>query len=501
MADAVDLLVIGGGINGAGIARDAAGRGLSVVLCEKGDLAEATSSRSSKLVHGGLRYLEYYQFRLVHEALAEREVLLRSAPHVVWPTRFVLPHSPQDRPAWMLRIGLFLYDHIGGRRTLPGCRALDLRREPEGAALAPGYVKGFEYPDCCADDARLTILAALDARERGARILTRMLFETARRDGGLWRATIVDATSGEKREIAARALVNAAGPWVDQVIGRVDGAKTKFSVKLVKGSHIVTPKFFDGPQAYLMQNHDRRVIFVIPYQGDLALIGTTEIPFDGAPETVAADEEEIVYLLAAVAGYFRNAPRREDVIEAWAGVRPLFDDGHGDPSAVTRDYVLELDAADGAPLLNVFGGKITTFRRLAEHALHKLKPFFPTASGDWTARATLPGGEIDDGDFERFVARLAGEYPFLPPSLALHYARLYGARATKLIGAAASLADLGRRFGPDFYEREALYLVAEEWAETADDILVRRTKHGLRMSADERAEFASWIESRAGGDA
>ena len=371
MSDAVDLLVIGGGINGAGIARDAAGRGLSVVLCEKGDLAEATSSRSSKLVHGGLRYLEYYQFRLVREALVEREVLLRSAPHVVWPTRFVLPHSPQDRPAWMIRLGLFLYDHIGGRRTLPGCRALDLRREPEGAALLPRYVKGFEYPDCCADDARLTILAALDARERGARILTRTLVESARREGGLWRATIVDAASGERREIAARALVNAAGPWVDRVIDRIEGARTKFAVKLVKGSHIVTPKFFDGPQAYLVQNHDRRVIFVIPYQGDLALIGTTDIPFDGAPETAAADEEEIVYLLDAVAGYFRKAPRREDVIEAWAGVRPLFDDGHGDPSAVTRDYVLELDAAGGAPLLNVFGGKITTFRRLAEQALQK----------------------------------------------------------------------------------------------------------------------------------
>ena len=501
MADAVDLLVIGGGINGAGIARDAAGRGLSVVLCEKGDLAEATSSRSSKLVHGGLRYLEYYQFRLVRESLAEREVLLRAAPHVVWPTRFVLPHSPQDRPAWMLRIGLFLYDHIGGRRTLPGCRALDLSREPEGAALLPRYVRGFEYSDCCTDDARLTILAALDARERGARILTRTLVESARRDGGLWRATIVDAASGERREIAARALVNAAGPWVDRVIDRIEGVRTKFAVKLVKGSHIVTPKFFDGPQAYLVQNRDRRVIFAIPYQGDLALIGTTDIPFDGAPETVAANEEEIVYLLAAVAGYFRNAPRRADVIEAWAGVRPLFDDGHGDPSAVTRNYVLELDAAGGAPLLNVFGGKLTTFRRLAEQAMKKLKPFFPAAGGDWTAQATLPGGEIDDGDFERFVARLAGKFLFLPPSLARHYARLYGARAMKLLGAANSLADLGRRFGPEFYEREARYLVAEEWAETVDDILVRRTKHGLKMSADQRVEFEKWMLSQASGGA
>lgn len=432
----------------------------------------------------------------MHEALAEREVLLRSAPHVVWPTRFVLPHSPQDRPAWTLRIGLFLYDHIGGRRTLPSCRGLDLSREPEGAALLPRYVKGFEYPDCCADDARLTILSALDAR-----ILTRTLVESARRDGGLWQATVVDAVSGERREIAARALVNAAGPWVDRVIDRIEGARTKFAVKLVKGSHIVTPKFFDGPQAYLVQNHDRRVVFIIPYQGDLALIGATDIPFEGAPETVSADEGEIAYLLAAVAGYFRKAPKREDVIEAWSGVRPLFDDGHGDPSAITRDYVLELDAADGAPLLNVFGGKITTFRRLAEHAPQKLKPFFPTASGDWTAQATLPGGEIDDGDFERFVARLADEYPFLPPSLARHYARLYGARALKLLGTASSLADLGRRFGPDFFEIEARYLFAEEWAQTADDILARRTKHGLRMTADERDKFEKWIQSQTSGGA
>ena len=495
MADAVDLLVIGGGINGAGIARDAAGRGLSVVLCEKGDLAEATSSRSSKLVHGGLRYLEYYEFRLVRESLAERESLLHAAPHIVWPTRFVLPHSPQDRPAWMLRIGLFLYDTIGGRRTLPGCRALDLRREPEGAALLPAFVRGFEYSDCCTDDARLTVLTAIDAHERGARILTRTLVESARRDGDVWRASIVDQASGEKRELAARALVNAAGPWVDRVIDRIEGVRSRIGVRLVKGSHVVTRKFWDGPQAYLVQNHDRRVIFVIPYQDDLALIGTTEIPFSGAPETAAADEAEIVYLLAGVAGYFRDAPKREDVIEAWAGVRPLYDDGHGDPSAVTRDYAFELDTTGGAPLLNVFGGKLTTYRRLAERAMKKLKPYFVAMRGDWTAQAILPGGKFENGDFERFVAALAGQYPFLPPSLARHYARLYGARAAKAIGAAASHADLGRRFGPDFYEREARYLIAEEWARTADDVIVRRTKHGLRMSADERAAFADWMQS------
>ena len=495
MADAVDLLVIGGGINGVGIARDAVGRGLSVALCEKGDLAEGTSSRSSKLVHGGLRYLEYYEFLLVRELLAEREVLLRAAPHLVWPTRFVLPHSPLDRPAWMLRLGLFLYDYIGGRRTLPGCRALDLRREPEGAALLARYVKGFEYSDCCTDDARLTVATAIDAHERGARLLTRTLVNLARRDGDLWRAKLVEA-SGATREIAARALVNAAGPWVDQVIGRIAGARTKIGVRLIKGSHVVTRKFWDGPQAYLVQNHDRRVIFVIPYQDDLALIGTTDIPFADAPETAAADEAEINYLLDGVAGYFRAAPKRDDVIEAWAGVRPLYDDGHGDPSAVTRDYTFELDAAAGAPLLNVFGGKLTTYRRLAEQAMKKLRPFFPAMTGDWTAAATLPGGDFAGGDFEAFVAQLSGQFPFLPPSLARHYARLYGARAPKLIGAAASLADLGRRFGPDFYEAEARYLIAAEWAKTADDILVRRTKHGLRLSADQRSAFADWLARR-----
>ena len=496
MADAVDLLVIGGGINGVGVARDAAGRGLSVLLCEKDDLAEATSSRSSKLVHGGLRYLEYYEFRLVRESLSERESLLGAAPHIVWPTRFVLPHSPQDRPAWMLRIGLFLYDTIGGRRTLPGCRALDLRRDPEGAALLPNYVRGFEYSDCCTDDARLTIVTAIDARERGARVLTRTAVESARRNGGVWRVAIADQASGETREVAARALVNAAGPWVDQVVGRIDGVRSKIGVRLVKGSHIVTRKFWDGPHAYLVQNRDRRVIFVIPYQDDLALIGTTDIPFAGAPETAGADEAEIEYLLAAVAGYFRAAPKRDDVVEAWAGVRPLYDDGHGDPSAVTRDYTFELDAAGGgAPLLNVFGGKLTTYRRLAERAMRKLKPFFPAMGGDWTAHAILPGGAIGDRGFEAFAAKLGDDYPFLPPSLARHYARLYGARAPKLIGDAASLADLGRRFGPDFYEREARCLIAEEWARTAEDILVRRTKHGLRMTADERAEFGRWMRS------
>ncbi len=493
MTETVDLLVIGGGVNGAGVARDAAGRGLSVVMCEKGDLAEGTSSRSGKLVHGGLRYLEYYEFRLVREALIEREVLLRAAPHIIWPMRFVLPHSPEDRPAWLVRLGLFLYDHLGGRKLLPPTRTLDLSRDPEGAPIKDGYVKAFEYSDCWVDDARLVTLNAIDARERGATILTRAACVSARVENGRWRAELEDQRDGAKRVVEARAIVNASGPWVNDVIGRVLGANSRRSVRLVKGSHIITPKFWDGPQAYLVQNHDKRVIFINPYEGDKALVGTTDIPFSGRAEDVAADESEIAYLIAAVNRYFKRELKREDVLETFSGVRPLFDDGKGNPSAVTRDYVFDLDDARGAPALNVFGGKITTFRKLAEHALDRLKPYFPAMKPAWTAGAALPGGEIANADFDAFLAALKARHPWLPADLAAHYGRLYGARAGKIIGAAGSLADLGRAFGPNFYEAEARYLQAEEWAETAEDILWRRTKHGLHLSEAERRGFAQWM--------
>ena len=493
MTDLVDLLVIGGGVNGAGVARDATGRGLSVVMCEKGDLAEGASSRSGKLVHGGLRYLEYYEFRLVREALIEREVLLRAAPHIIWPMRFVLPHSPEDRPAWLVRLGLFLYDHLGGRKLLPPTRTLDLKRDPEGAPIKDAYGKAFEYSDCWVDDARLVALNAIDAKARGAEILTRVACVSARVENGRWRAELQDQRDGAKRVVEARAIVNASGPWVNDVIGRVLGANSRRSVRLVKGSHIITRKFWDGPQAYLVQNHDKRVIFINPYEGDKALIGTTDIPFSGRAEDVAADEGEIAYLIAAVNRYFKRELRREDVLKSFSGVRPLFDDGKGNPSAVTRDYVFDLDDSRGAPALNVFGGKITTFRKLAEHALDRLKPYFPAMKPAWTASAALPGGEIANADFATFLAGLKAKRPWLPPSLAAHYGRLYGTRAEKVIGAAASLADLGRAFGPDFYEAEARYLQAEEWAETAEDILWRRTKHGLDMSEAERAAFAQWM--------
>ncbi len=492
----VDMFIIGGGINGAGIARDAAGRGLSVILCEKDDLAQGTSSRSGKLVHGGLRYLEYYEFRLVREALIEREVLLNSASHIIWPMRFVLPHSPNDRPAWLVRLGLFLYDHLGGRKKLPATRTLDLRRDPEGAPIKDEYTRGFEYSDCWVDDARLVVLNAKDAAEHGAEVLTRTVCNSARREGDLWRVQMTDTRTGAKRVVMARALVNAGGPWVNDIIGRVAGTNSSRNVRLVKGSHIITPKFWDGPQAYLVQNHDKRVIFINPYEGDKALIGTTDIPYEGAPEAVSADESEIEYLLNAVNRYFKQTLRREDVLQTFSGVRPLYDDGKGNPSAVTRDYVFDLDTTGGAPLLNVFGGKITTFRKLAEHAIQKLQATFPKMGPDWTAKGILPGGDIEGADVPRFLEKLQRDYAWLPRGLARHYARLYGARTSKLIGGATSVAALGQCFGPNFYEAEVRYVIEQEWAETAEDILTRRTKHGLHMSAEEKAAFGAWFDGQ-----
>ena len=495
MSDVVDLFIVGGGVNGAGIARDAAGRGLSVVLCEKDDLAQGTSSRSGKLIHGGLRYLEYYEFRLVREALIEREVLLRAAPHIVRPMRFVLPHSPQDRPAWLVRLGLFLYDHLGGRKMLPGTRTLDLRTSVEGKPLKPQYTHAFEYSDCWVDDARLVVLNAIDARARGAEIVTRTALVSARRENGVW--VLTTDSAGRPREFRAKAFVNAGGPWVADVIGRVAGRKSSRSVRLVKGSHIITRKFWEGPQAYLVQNDDKRVIFVNPFENDKALIGTTDIPFEGDPQTVAAGEDEIDYLIAVVNRYFRSRLNREDVLATYSGVRPLFDDGQGNPSAVTRDYVFDLDEAGGAPMLSVFGGKITTFRRLAEHALEKLRKFFPAMRRAWTERAPLPGGDMPNADFSAFLAALRKDRPWLSDELSLHYARLYGARTNLVVGAARSLEDLGRRFGPSLTEAEALYLRANEWAQTAEDVLERRTKHGLQLTAAERADFTAWFASPA----
>ncbi|MER8751834.1 glycerol-3-phosphate dehydrogenase [Mesorhizobium sp. M1050] len=494
--DVVDLFVIGGGVNGAGIARDAAGRGLSVILCEKDDLAQGTSSRSGKLVHGGLRYLEYYEFRLVREALIEREVLLEAAPHIIWPMRFVLPHSPQDRPAWLVRLGLFLYDHLGGRKRLPGTRTLDLRTSPEGAPIKDEFKRGFEYSDCWVDDARLVLLNALDAKQRGAKVLTRTACVAARREDGLWSIDMQDGRTGAITKVGARALINAAGPWVNDIVSRVAGQNSTRNVRLVKGSHIVVPKFWEGRQAYLIQNNDKRVIFVNPYENDLALIGTTDIPYEGRPEEVAAEASEVDYLIKVVNRYFKRQLTPQDVVYSFSGVRPLYDDNADNPSAVTRDYIFELDASNGnAPLLSVFGGKITTFRKLSEHALEKIRPFFPTMTKAWTAKIPLPGGDLPNADFEQFLSDLHSEFSWLGPSLVKHYARSYGTRARQLLAGAQSAADLGRRFGPDFYEREAKFLVETEWAGTSADILERRTKHGLHINAAERNAFEDWFSN------
>ncbi len=492
----LDLFVIGGGINGVGIARDAAGRGLSVALCEKDDLAQGTSSRSGKLVHGGLRYLEYYEFRLVREALIEREVLLESAPHIIWPMRFVLPHSPQDRPAWLIRLGLFLYDHLGGRKRLPGTRVVKLRDGVEGEPLLDQYRLGFEYSDCWVDDSRLVILNALDAARRGADILPRTAFTQARRVDGLWQVTVNDAQAG-RRDYYARVLVNAAGPWVNTVIDTVDGSSSARNVRLVKGSHIVVKKFWQGDHAYLLQNTDKRVIFVNPYQQHYALIGTTDIPHSGPPESAEVDPAEIEYLIGTVNRYFRQALSVDDVEHAYTGVRPLYDDQSDNPSAVTRDYVFDVDAADGqAPLLSVFGGKITTFRKLAEHAIDRLKPYVSNAGERWTAGQTLPGGDLPDADFDAFLRRVMQSYPWLDQATAMHLAHAYGTRIDALLDQAKCIDDLGVRFAATFYAREAIYVVQTEWAKTADDILFRRSKHGVHMTLAERRAFTQWFKAK-----
>ncbi len=499
----IDLLVVGGGINGAGIARDAAGRGLSVVLCEQHDLASATSSASTKLIHGGLRYLETYEFRLVREALIEREVLLRAAPHIIWPLGFVLPHNKGLRPAWMVHLGLLLYDHLGGRDKLAGSYGIDLRRDPAGAPLKDAFTKAFCYSDCWVEDSRLVVLNALDARERGAAILTRTRLTAARRIDGLWQATLEPSGAGARigpaRRIAARALVNAAGPWVIEVQDKVASANRGAGLRLVKGSHIVVPRMFDGARAYILQNLDRRVIFAIPYERDFTLIGTTEVPFEGDPGKVEIGPEETDYLCAAVNRYFARPVAPDDVVWSYSGVRPLYDDLRENLSTVTRDYVFDLDtgtaggAGAGAPLISVFGGKITTYRKLAEHALDKLLPFLGTTGPAWTERAALPGGDMPGADFDAFLAELEAARPWLPEALARRLARAYGTRVEALLGFARGLGDLGADLGGGLTEAEVDYLMGHEWALNAEDILWRRSKLGLHLSDEDKVRLDDWI--------
>ncbi len=488
-----DLLIVGGGINGTGIARDAAGRGLKVLLCEQHDLAQHTSSASSKLVHGGLRYLEQFEFRLVREALAEREVLLRAAPHIVHPMRFVMPHVPELRPAWMIRLGLFLYDYLARRDTLPDSHGIDLRSAPYHSGLKPGLRKGFVYADCWVDDARLVVANARAAADLGATILTRTACISARREGAQWRVTL-QPDNAAPRDVASRALLNVTGPWAKQFINKNIHLETPYGLKLVKGSHIVVPRIYDGTHAFILQNDDQRVVFVYPYEERYTLIGTTDIEHTGEPGTCAASAEEIAYLCHAANRYFAHMTTANDVVWHYSGIRPLFDDGAKNVSQVTRDYVLRVDGgADAAPVLSVFGGKLTTYRKLAEHALEKLGGWFPAMKPPWTERAILPGGDLGGASFEDYLQHLGVERPALPPPLLRALAFRHGDAAPRVLGGAKTTAELGQHFGHTLYAREVDYFMTHEWATTADDILWRRTKCGLHLNSQQKQALEEYV--------
>jgi glycerol-3-phosphate dehydrogenase len=497
-AEIFDIAVIGGGVNGCGIARDAVGRGLKVLLAEQNDLASGTSSASTKLIHGGLRYLEHKEFRLVREALIEREVLLRAAPHIIWPLRFVLPHHKGLRPRWLVRLGLFLYDHLGGRKLLPPTRSIDLRHDAAGQPLKPGFTHAFEYSDCWVEDARLVSLNARDAAERGAEILVRTRCVEARRADGMWKLRL-EGPGGTLRDVSARALVNATGPWVSSFLGGAVGMNAPDKIRTVKGSHIVVEKLFDHDRAYIFQNADGRICFAIPYEQDFTLIGTTDADYQGEPGKVAISEAETEYLLAAANEYFQASVTRANIRWTYAGIRPLYDDGASKAQDATRDYVLRLDQPAGdAPLLSVFGGKITTYRRLAEAALEKLQPSFPAMGQPWTAHATLPGGDFPVNAFAAQVGGIAKKYPFLELREARRLVRAYGTRAERVLGNAKSAADLGRRFGPSLTAAEVNYLMQEEWATSADDIIWRRSKLGLHMQEGDQGALQDYISELNG---
>jgi glycerol-3-phosphate dehydrogenase len=473
-----DLLIVGGGINGAGIARDAAGRGLSVLLVEQDDLAGHTSAASTKLIHGGLRYLEHYAFRLVREALIEREKLLRIAPHIARPLTFVLPLARHTRPQWMIRLGLFVYDHLGGRKSLPGSHAIPLDADGYGAALAPTLRRGFSYVDGWVDDARLVILNALDARERGAHIRTRTRFNGAQPHDGLWRAELT-ARDGAAYAVDARAIINAGGPWVDDIRSGLSAGSTQRSSRLVKGSHIIVPRIHSRDHAYILQNADSRVLFAIPYERDFTLIGTTDVDWRGDPSQPHIDAAEIDYLCTAINGWLARPIGPADVVHSYSGIRALYDDGTANASQVTRDYVLALDESRGPPSLSIFGGKITTYRRLAEHALHKLRRHLSPIEGSWTADAALPGGNFTR--FDVLLDDVINRWPFLAPDVAERLARAYGRRVIAILRDADSMEALGTNYGYGLTDAEIVYLMREEWAMTAEDILWRRSKLGLHL--------------------
>ncbi len=489
-----DILVIGGGINGCGIARDAIGRGYSVLLTEMNDLASGTSSASTKLIHGGLRYLEHYEFRLVRESLMEREVLWKMAPHIIWPLRFILPHHQGLRPAWLLRLGLFLYDHIGGRKLLPKTRTLDLRRDPAGKPLREGFHRAFEYSDAWVQDARLVALNARDAADRGAEILTRTKVTRLERSAGGFLVELTDQGTGQIRQVRAKLMVNAAGPWVDQVLGKLSGQRDDRHVRLVQGSHIVVRKLFGHDRCYIFQNKDNRIIFAIPYEDDFTLIGTTDRDFNENPDDVQITAGEIAYLCDAASEYFKCSVRPEDVVWTYSGVRPLYNEGASKAHEATRDYVLKVDGnAESGAMVNVFGGKITTYRRLAESVMDRVEGVLGARKPAWTSGATLPGGDFPVDGFEMLVAELEREAPAVVAPTIRRLARNYGTRARKILGPEG---ELGRIFGADLGENEVRYLMDEEWAWSGDDVLWRRSKLGLKITGDEAAALSAYMDAR-----
>jgi glycerol-3-phosphate dehydrogenase len=492
-----DLLIIGGGINGAGVARDAAGRGLKVALCEQNDFAGATSSASTKLIHGGLRYLEYYEFRLVAEALAEREHLLNIAPHIAWPLRFVMPHVKGLRPRWMIRLGLWMYDHIGGRITLPHSEGIALDRMSAPSGLRADITRGFAYSDAWVDDARLVILNLLSAQEHGADIFARTRLVDAKRSNGQWQCEVENTVTGARKQLTARALVNTAGPWVakmDQLLNPAQQGKAHAAVKLVRGSHIVVPRLFAGEHAYILQNDDKRIVFMIPYEDKFTLIGTTDVPQENMDNGARISADEEAYLLRAVNQYLAKPIGEADIVWRYAGVRPLFDDESDNPSAVTRDYTLVLQDADNVPCVSVYGGKITTYRRLAESVLEKLAPWTKTRRGPWSKDEALPGGKFKRADRAQELDYLKKKYAQLDAHFLTRLFGRHGRIAHVILKEAQTPAELGRDFGGGLVQREVDYLITHEWAYQPDDILWRRTKCGLHMSEQQRADFAAYFE-------
>ena len=497
MSDVVDVLIVGGGINGAGIAADASGRGLSVLLCEQGDLASATSSASSKLIHGGLRYLEHWHFRLVHEALVEREVLLRKAPHLIQPQRFILPHRPHLRPRWLIRTGLFVYDHLAKRGQLPASKGLPLLAN-ENNPLKNTLKYGFQYFDCRVDDARLVVANAQQACQQSATILTRTACQSAVRQDGLWHVKLKNSRNGRCQQHRAKVLINATGPWAQSFIEGPVKQESPQHIRLVKGSHFIVKRMYPGPQAYLLQNDDDRVVFVIPFGADFTLVGTTDTEYNGDPAAVEMDDEEEVYLLKALNACFTRQLGREDIIWRYAGVRPLCDDDSARPSDISRDYILELGLGDDgrAPLLSIFGGKITTYRKLAETALAQLKPFLPQMGAGWTAQVPLPGGDIGgcgEGAYEQWLQAQANNYPWLAKSLLTRLSRAYGSQLHEVLRGATTMADMGLCFGADLYQREVEYLLTNEWARSGEDILWRRSKLGLYFTPAQADRLEAFV--------